>query len=60
MGMSEGLVKEWDQEMAGTRKTLERVPDGKFDWKPHEKSGSMGLAILANFVAVCGDGLQGV
>jgi uncharacterized damage-inducible protein DinB len=56
MGMSEGLVKEWDQEMAGTRKTLERVPDGKFDWKPHEKSGSMGwlaghLANLAGWAS---------
>ena len=28
--------------MANARKTLERVPDGKFDWKPHAKSMSMG------------------
>jgi uncharacterized damage-inducible protein DinB len=28
-------------EMANTRKTLERVPDDKFDWKPHTKSMTM-------------------
>jgi hypothetical protein len=27
--------------MAGTRRTLERVPEAKFGWKPHEKSGTM-------------------
>ena len=42
MELSEALLPEFDQEMANTRKTLERVPDGKFDWKPHEKSGTMG------------------
>lgn len=35
------LLPEFDQEMANTRKTLERVPEGKFDYKPHEKSFSM-------------------
>jgi hypothetical protein len=29
--------------MANTRKALERVPDGKFDWKPHEKSWAMSM-----------------
>jgi hypothetical protein len=28
--------------MANTRKTLERVPLDKSDWKPHEKSTAMG------------------
>lgn len=41
MAMSDGLAAEFDHEMAGTRKTLERVPEDKFGWKPHEKSGSM-------------------
>lgn len=49
MSISETLLPEFDQEMANTRKTLERVPDGKFDWKPHEKSGTMGW--LAGHVA---------
>jgi uncharacterized damage-inducible protein DinB len=39
---SEMLLPEFDQEMANTRKTLERVPDARFDWKPHEKSSSLG------------------
>ena len=42
MAISEALLPEFDQEMVNTRKTLERVPDGKFDWKPHDKSGTMG------------------
>ncbi|MBI2683288.1 MAG: DinB family protein [Acidobacteriales bacterium] len=42
MGMSDGMLPEFDQEMAGARKTLERVPHGKFAWKPHEKSMTMG------------------
>lgn len=41
MALSEALLSEFDQEMAGTRKTLERVPEGKFTWKPHDKSGTM-------------------
>jgi uncharacterized damage-inducible protein DinB len=42
MKISEALLPEFDQEMANTRKTLERVPDDKLDWKPHPKSFSMG------------------
>ena len=42
MGFSESYLSEFDREMAGTRKTLERVPDDKWDWKPHEKSTPMG------------------
>jgi uncharacterized damage-inducible protein DinB len=49
MGMSQGLLGEFDHEMANTRKSLERVPDGKFDWKPHTKSMSMGA--LATHIA---------
>jgi uncharacterized damage-inducible protein DinB len=49
MTLSEGLLPEFDQEMASTRKTLERVPDGQFGWKPHEKSMTLGR--LASHVA---------
>ncbi len=49
MGLSQALMPEFDQEMANTRKTLERVPEDKLGWKPHEKSGTMGW--LANHVA---------
>ena len=49
MGVSEGLLKEIDLEMASTRRTLERIPEDKLTWKPHEKS--MGLGRLAGHLA---------
>ena len=42
MAISDTLLPEFNQEMANTRKTLERVPDEKFGWKAHEKSFAMG------------------
>ena len=42
-------LKEFDQEMASTRRLLERVPSEKGAWKPHEKSFS--LEHLAQLVA---------
>ena len=42
MPISEMLLPEFDHEMANTRKTLERVPEDKFAWKPHQKSTSLG------------------
>ncbi len=42
MAIAQSLLPEFDMEMANTRKTLERVPDEKFEFKPHPKSGSMG------------------
>src|SRR5215210_262270 len=42
MRISDMLLTEFDHEMANTRKTLERVPDDKFDWTPHQKSTTMG------------------
>ena len=41
MAIRDGLLGEFDQEMANTRKVLERVPEDKFGWKPHPKSGTM-------------------
>ncbi len=46
MTLSELLLPEFDEETAHTRRTLERVPEDKLAWKPHEKSMAMGrLAI---------------
>ena len=42
MPISQTILPEFEHEMANTRKTLERVPDDKFNWKPHEKSSSLG------------------
>jgi uncharacterized damage-inducible protein DinB len=41
MAMRDFLLPEFDQEMASTRKTLERIPDDKLSWCPHEKSYTM-------------------
>jgi uncharacterized damage-inducible protein DinB len=49
MGMTQSMLREFDQEMAGLRKVLERVPEGKADWKPHAKS--MALNRLATHLA---------
>ena len=38
MALNEALLPEFDHEMANTRKSLERAPEDKFDWKPHAKS----------------------
>lgn len=42
MAFKDTLLSEFDMEMDNTRRTLERVPDEKFSWKPHEKSGTLG------------------
>ena len=42
MPIAQMLLPEFDQEMANTRKMLERVPDGIFDYKPHQKSMTLG------------------
>jgi uncharacterized damage-inducible protein DinB len=42
MTMCDPLAAELRQEAATTRRMLERVPDDKFGWKPHEKSMTLG------------------
>ena len=49
MSIGQALLPEFDQEMANTRKMLERYPEGKPDYKPHPKS--MALGRLAGHVA---------
>src|SRR5713226_8442406 len=49
MTIGQSMLGEFDQEMQSTRKVLERVPDDKWGWKPHEKSGTVGW--LAGHVA---------
>ena len=38
----EMLLSEFDEEMASTRRILERVPEDQLAWKPHEKSSTLG------------------
>jgi len=40
--MTELFLADLDREAKPTRRTLERVPDGVYDWKPHPKSMPMG------------------
>ena len=47
--LSQSFIGELKHEAASTKRILERVPEGKFDWKPHEKSMSLGR--LASHVA---------
>ena len=49
MTYAETLLPEFDQEMANTRKVLERIPDDKLDWQAHPKSHTIGWN--ANHVA---------
>src|SRR6266487_899707 len=49
MPLADWLIPEFDEEMAATRRVLERVPDGKAAWKPHPKSMTLGR--LATLVA---------
>ena len=47
MKLTELFLGELDREGPLTRRVLERVPDGRNDWKPHEKSMPFGrLAAL--------------
>ena len=54
MAIKDALLAEFDHEMGTTRRLLERMPDERLDWKPHEKSMSLGglathLANLPNW-----------
>ena len=49
MTIAETFLPEFDQEMATTRRLLERVPTDKGPWKPHPKSFALGH--LAQLVA---------
>ena len=49
MTIGQSMLPEFDHEVAGARKTLERAPKDRFDWRPHPKSGT--LVWLATHVA---------
>ncbi|HUS08939.1 MAG TPA: DinB family protein [Pyrinomonadaceae bacterium] len=49
MKLTEFLMAELDREVERSRSALAEVPQGKYDWKPHEKSMIFGY--LANMVA---------
>ena len=49
MAIRESLLPEFDHEMATSRTVIERVPEDKYSWKPHEKSMTAGR--LASHIA---------
>ena len=42
MALINSLLPEFDREMGLTRRALERVPDGQFDFRPHPTSVTLG------------------
>ena len=42
MTIAQSILPEFEHEMAGTRKTLERIPDDKLEWKAHPKCNTIG------------------
>jgi len=40
--LKEALLAEFDHEMATTRRLLERIPEDRLAWKPHDKSMTLG------------------
>lgn len=49
MKLKDFLLAEMDREVERSRRALKEAPEGKYDWKPHEKSMIFGY--LANMVA---------
>ena len=49
MKLADLFAAQLEREAAVSRRVLERVPEGRPDWKPHEKS--MALGYLATLVA---------
>ena len=46
MSTVEALLQELEQEAQTTRRVLERVPGDRLNWKPHDKSMSLGQLAL--------------
>ena len=49
MDLKQMFLAQLEREAVATRRTLERVPEGRNEWKPHEKS--MTLGYLSGLVA---------
>ena len=57
MKMTEIFLQELTSEVERSRRALEQVPEGNYDWKPHEKSMKFGylvelVAIMPSWVAI--------
>jgi uncharacterized damage-inducible protein DinB len=57
MNMTDWFLAELESEAAKSRRVLEQVPEGKRDWKPHDKSMSFGylcelIAMIPSWIAM--------
>jgi uncharacterized damage-inducible protein DinB len=57
MDVTELFLAELDREVARSRRALENVPEGKHDWKPHERSMVFGyltemVATIPNWITM--------
>ena len=55
MSLADGLLQELEQEAQTTRRVLERVPNDRLTWRPHEKARTLGE--LALHVAIVPGGV---
>jgi uncharacterized damage-inducible protein DinB len=46
MAIIDGMLQELEQEAQTTRRVLERVPDDKLAWRPHQKARTLGELAL--------------
>jgi uncharacterized damage-inducible protein DinB len=63
MPLSPLLLAEFDAEIATTRAVLQRVPDDRIEWRPHEKAFPMGhlaqlVAMIPGWTAVIMNGTE--
>ena len=57
MRIADSILPEFEHEMKTTRRLLERVPDDRSEWKPHDKSSQLGalaahIAYLPSWVTM--------
>jgi uncharacterized damage-inducible protein DinB len=57
MPINQSFLQELESESKSTRRSLQRCPEEHFDWKPHEKSYSLGrlashIAELTNMITL--------
>jgi uncharacterized damage-inducible protein DinB len=53
MAIREGLLAEFDHEMAATRRVLTCVPAEKLQWRPHDRSRTI-AALAAHIIEITG------
>jgi len=55
MALIDGMLRELEEEAVTTRRVLERVPDNRLGWRPHQKARTLGE--LALHVAIVPGGV---